>query len=138
MEAIERKQQNFLKIYTALKSSIEVLKNQKIVDESLHNVIIAGVIKHFELTYEMGWKFLKEYLYGVNGVDVAGTRSIIRACYENQILPKNITDALLELVDERNLTVHIYDMETAERICQELINYYYVFDAIAQIKIPKS
>lgn len=102
MEAIDRKHENFLKVYNALKNSINILENQKVIDESLHNVIVAGVIKHFEMTYEMGWKFLKEYLYVVKGVDVAGSRSIFRACYENQILTKNITDALLELVDERN------------------------------------
>lgn len=137
MEALNRKRANFLNVYKALRKSIEILKNQKVVDEALHNVIIAGVIKHFELTHETAWKFLKEYLFVVDGVDAPGSRSVFRACYENKVLPKDITDVLLDLVDERNLTVHIYDMATAERICQELISYFYVFDEVAKLKIPQ-
>ena len=32
------------------------------LDETLRNVVQSGVIKHFEFTYELSWKFIKRWL----------------------------------------------------------------------------
>lgn len=134
MESLERKHKNFMKAYKALQESLEVMKDQKMIPGPIHNVIVAGVIKHYELAYETGWKFLKVYLQTKVGVEIASPKNVFRACYQYQILPKHITDTLLQLVDERNLTVHIYDDQMAQRICDAIIEYFFVFDEIAKLK----
>ena len=100
----------------------------------MKDLVLSGVIKHFELTYETAWKFLKEYLHQVHGPVITSPRAVFRTCYEYQILSEAVTEALFDLIDDRNLTVHVYDMETAERICKTIENYFFVFEAIVKIK----
>ncbi len=49
------------------------------------------------------------------------------------LLPELVTDTLLELVDERNLTVHVYDLATAERVCETIADYFFVFEEVSML-----
>lgn len=136
ISSVDKKYQNFLKAYKALHKSIVILEQQSFVNEDLKNVVLSGVIKHFELAYETAWKFLKEYLFEVHGTVISSPRAVFRTCYEYQILSEAVTVGFLDLIDERNLTVHVYDMETAERICKAIENYFFVFDEVAKLENP--
>jgi len=137
MEAIKNKFDNFIKTYKALDKSMKVLHRvASQVPEDEHDVIVAGVIKHFELTYETTWKFLKEYIAINHNEEILSPRSVFKACYAYGILPQEITDDLLELVDDRNLTVHIYDHITAEEICSSIAKYYMSLGKIIELLGP--
>ena len=132
---IQHKYNNFVKIYTALKKSNKILKNLPSETSSdLYDVVIAGVIKHFELAYEMCWKYLKAYLKIKLEIDTSGSKDIFRSCYKYKVLPLETTDSLLLLVDDRNLTVHIYDQATALEICQQIEKHCIAFDKVLELK----
>lgn len=134
MEVIQRKYDNFSRAYNALQRSIKILKNlPPDTPTDLHDVIVAGVIKHFELAFEMCWKFLKVYLEVKLQINTTGSKDIFRMCYKYQILSLETTDALLELIEDRNLTVHIYDQATALEICQEIEKRCGAFDKVIEL-----
>lgn len=85
---------------------------------------LASVIKHFELFYEMFWKFFKAYLQEQYGIQTIGSKSIFRACYENKLIDDVTVEQLLDIVEIRNATTHVYDEEAAIRISDSFIEYY--------------
>ena len=75
-----------------------------------------GTIQRFEFAFEALWKAAKEYLYTIEGLDVASPKGVIRSSRELGILDeRNATLALL-MADDRNLTVHTYNEALAIEI----------------------
>lgn len=134
MEKLKRKHENFARSYNALNNSILVLNNLSTkVSKNEHNVITAGVIKHFELAYETAWKFLKQYLELKMAIEIASPKAVFKSCYEYKILPLDLVQMLIVLADDRNLTVHIYDQATAEEVCKEIVEHYKALGKILEI-----
>jgi nucleotidyltransferase substrate binding protein (TIGR01987 family) len=134
MEALSIKYTNFLKAYKALDRAIKVLERSiHHVPQDMHDTIVAGVIKHFELAYETAWKFLKQYLESALGIEVASPKAVFRACYEYKILPQDVTDNLIKLANDRNLTAHIYDQATAEEICKAVTCHYHALSKVVEL-----
>ena len=82
-----------------------------------------GVIKRFEFTFELFWKTIKMLLEH-EGFDCAGPRSCIKEGARRGFLTGG--ELLLDMLEDRNKTSHIYDESTAneifERIKQKYIN----------------
>lgn len=134
MEKLKPKYLNFIKACTALDKSINILRALPAETSSdMRDVVIAGVIKHFELAYETCWKYLKIYLDSKCNIQIASPKETFRACYSNNILPLEVTDSLLELADDRNLTVHIYDQLTAVQICESIEKHRKAFLEITKL-----
>ncbi len=72
-------------------------------------------IQRFEFTFEACWKVGKQYLYDVEGIDVGS--------------PKAETILGLEMVNDRNLTVHTYNEEIAVEIHSHLREYYNLLES---------
>lgn len=70
----------------------------------------AGLIKAFELTFELGWKVLKDEL-DVMGFSPKSPRDVIKTAFSAAL----ITDGHLwmEMLESRNLAAHVYDQEDA-------------------------
>jgi nucleotidyltransferase substrate binding protein (TIGR01987 family) len=135
MEALEIKYSNFKNCYTSLGNVIALQKDlyELAADNPIaDNLFTAGVIKHFELTYETCWKFLKLYLTEKYGADIASTKQIFRACETYKLFPTHITNALITLADARNATTHIYNQILAQEICREIIKYHQIFGYIIE------
>jgi nucleotidyltransferase substrate binding protein (TIGR01987 family) len=111
MENLNNKYENFKKCYEALGKSIATQNElESIIQENplAQNLLNAGVIKHFELAYETGCKFLKEYLLATHNREVLSPKTVFRACEEFQLFPKVMINELITLADARNETTHIY------------------------------
>ncbi len=105
---------------TALRRAVAALENailvwnQKQADSSTLDmeleVIRAGVIRSFEFTYELCWKFMKRWLeenYGATEVDGVPRRELFRLAAENLLLTD--VDRWMDYHRARNRTSHIYD-----------------------------
>jgi nucleotidyltransferase substrate binding protein (TIGR01987 family) len=77
-----------------------------------------AVIKTFEITFELGWKTLKDYL-NFNGVDVKLPREVLKQAFANGLVPDG--QVWINMLEDRNLMAHTYDDERAllaiEHIC---------------------
>lgn len=82
-----------------------------------------GVIQRFEFTMELSWKALKSLLNS-EGVEEATTpKSIVKAGYKSGVI-KNV-EIWLEMLDDRNLTSHIYNQAIADEIYERIVAKYY-------------
>ena len=67
-------------------------------------------------TFEALWRALQRYLAVVEGVEAGTPKSCLRAARDAGLLSDEQTEAALTLVDDRNLTVHIYNEALATEI----------------------
>lgn len=106
--------------------------------EALKNTLKAGVIQHFELSYELSWKLLKRQLEQEVPtpaiVDSWSFQELIREGFERHL----ITDASrwLEYRHMRNLTSHTYNQSKADQVYKSAIAFYQ--DALQLLKSIQS
>ncbi len=82
-----------------------------------------ATIQRFEFTFEALWKVAKEYLYTIEGLDVASPKGVIRSSRELGILDEPSTILALIMTDDRNLTVHTYNEALAIEIYNRIKPY---------------
>jgi nucleotidyltransferase substrate binding protein (TIGR01987 family) len=86
------------------------------------NLEFAGLIKSFEIAYEMAWKTLKDLLY-FEGYDVKSPRSTIQQAFESGYITS--LEPWVEALESRNVLSHTYDKNTASE-AEELIKKTYL------------
>lgn len=70
----------------------------------------AGIIQFYEMSFELAWKGLKDYLE-LQGLDPGYPRETIKTGVQLGILDDG--DAWMQALTDRNLTVHTYDEKAA-------------------------
>ena len=84
-----------------------------------NKLIQMALIKAFEMTFELSWKTMKDYL-NYNGINVKIPREVIKQAFATDI----VTDgqAWIDMLEDRNLMAHTYDETRAAvavaHICQ--------------------
>lgn len=83
-----------------------------------NSVVRDGVIQRFEFTTELAWKATREYLLDQGYADINSPKAVMRQAYADGL----ITDqsGWLKLLEDRNLTSHIYNDATASEIFQRI------------------
>jgi nucleotidyltransferase substrate binding protein (TIGR01987 family) len=82
----------------------------------------AGIIQFFEMSYELGWKTLKNLLEEQGFSDVASPRSTLKKSHEIGLIADG--RAWVELLEDRNLTAPTYDEITVNEV-EQLIHVRY-------------
>lgn len=82
----------------------------------------AGIIQFFEMSFELSWNMVKDYLEAQGFVDIKSPRSALKKAFEMNIL-ENGHD-WMDLLQDRNLTAHTYDEQKATEM-KQLINTKY-------------
>lgn len=81
-----------------------------------------ALIKAFEMTFELAWKTLKDFLK-YNGVDVKLPREVLKQAFANDILSDG--QVWIDMLEDRNLMAHTYDEARARlavaHICQRYL-----------------
>ncbi|GAB4436814.1 MAG: nucleotidyltransferase substrate binding protein [bacterium] len=108
------------KAYNRLKEAVEIAKDDLDKD---------GVIQRFEFSAELLWKTLK-ILLEYNKVDAeGGPRQCIKLAFRHGYI--NDDEILLDMLDDRNKSSHIYDEKTSQEIFERIKEVYLnVFDKI--------
>lgn len=74
---------------------------------------VDAVIQRFEFTFELAWKFLKDYFFE-RGIELHYPKEVIQqAFYANLIENENLWVRMLK---DRNMTSHTYNEELADEI----------------------
>ncbi len=82
---------------------------------------LSGIIKDFEIAYELGWKTLKKYLEK-EGHETQSVKETFATAYQLGYLQDEKT--WLRMIQDRNLTVHTYDQEFATELCKKIGEQY--------------
>jgi len=89
-----------------------------------------AIIQRFEFTFEATWKAAKQYLYDIEGIDNGSPKGVIRSCREIGILDDQQTVCALQMVNDRNLTVHTYNEALAVEIYTRMRDYQPVLELL--------
>jgi nucleotidyltransferase substrate binding protein (TIGR01987 family) len=106
---------NFLK-------SLRLLENQSnnlVVDDQN----IGATLHFFEMTFELGWKLLKDLLE-VEGVLVKSPREALKTAFQLDFIKEG--HIWLVMLDARNSIAHAYDEQVALELFQEIRNSFLI------------
>ena len=87
---------------------------------NVSDVIRDGVIQRFEFTYELAWKTAKEYLEDIGIVDKTSPKAVIKEAFAQKLIIDE--KSWLLMLNDRNLTSHVYKEEMAEEIAERIIS----------------
>lgn len=90
--------------------------------DSLNEIEKAGLIQFFEVTFELAWKVMKDFLTA-EGFEVKSPRSSIKTAFEYGLLEDGAL--WLEALEKRNLASHTYDDQILDKLEELIINSYY-------------
>lgn len=109
-----------------IKSAEKALKafEQLVLISQPNDVERDASIQRFEFSFEACWKAAKQYLYDIEGIDVGSPKGVIRSSREINLFDEHETILGLNMVNDRNLTVHTYNEEVAIKIHSNIGNYY--------------
>lgn len=90
--------QNFEKTFSLLEKAADI--------EGPSDTERAGLIQFFELSFELAWKTLKDYLES-QGFQVKSPRETLKQAFQSGLITEG--HAWMEALDDRNLTAHTYN-----------------------------
>lgn len=106
--------ENFEKAYFSLKENAD-----HPIETELER---AGLIQLFEMTLELSWKVLKDYLEA-EGYTVKGPRDTLKQAFQSGLIEQG--HIWMDALSDRNLTTHTYDEALAEQLIQNIKGKYY-------------
>lgn len=119
----QQRRQNFLRALARVEQALAM--------PALDELQRAGLIQFFELTFELSWKLLKDYLEEQGFQDLNSPRGVLKKAFEVGLVAEG--QSWLQGLEDRNLTAHTYDEATAHKV-EELIRSRYLplFEALKQ------
>ncbi|WP_084505060.1 HI0074 family nucleotidyltransferase substrate-binding subunit [Acetobacterium malicum] len=117
MELLSNKVENLKKAVDRLSEGILELQANK------SSIVRDGVIQRFEFTTELAWKAAREYLMDQGFVDINSPKSVMKEAFSYGLITED--KIWIQLLNDRNLTSHIYKEEIADEICYRIIKTYF-------------
>ncbi len=105
---------NYEKSLSHLKTTVE--------KEVLNDIEKAGLIQFFEVTFELAWKVMKDFLTA-EGYEVKSPRASIKTAFDYGLLEDGVL--WLEALEKRNLASHTYDDQILEELEELIVHSYY-------------
>ena len=103
---------NFERALERLKEAVERAQDELDKD---------GVIQRFEFTVELLWKSLKAILE-YKGIECYSPRNCVKEAFKANIIGDD--DIVLDMIEDRSLSSHIYDEKTSDEIFERIKNVY--------------
>ena len=89
-----------------------------------------SLIKRFELTYDLLWKYLREYMIFTGRSAVDSPRKVFQECLSLGLTNDAETKGLISLIEDRNLTTHVYDADLANRVADDIQKHHDVINVV--------
>ena len=117
LELLSNKVENLRKAVERLSEGIlELQANQS-------SIVRDGVIQRFEFTTELAWKAAREYLMDQGFVDINSPKAVMKEAFSFGLITDD--NIWIQILNDRNLTSHIYKEEIADEICERIIKTYF-------------
>lgn len=115
---------NYRKALFRLKQAVRIVSDniEENKDDEIDELLKEGLIQRFEYTHELAWKVMKDYAEYQGYTDIRGSRDAFRKAFEMGIISDK---CWMNSIEDRNLTSHNYDDETAEEILELIIEVYF-------------
>ena len=113
---------NYQKALKRLAQAVGIVLREGNRDEEMDDLLREGLIQRFEYTHELAWKVMKDYAEYQGYSDVKGSRDAIRKALEMGVVADR---RWMDSIEDRNLSSHNYDDETAEEIINRIVQCYF-------------
>ncbi len=110
--------EDFNRAITALKDVLTVEKNKITRDSAL---------LRFQLCFELAWKAIKIRARN-EGVECFSPKSCFQTAFQINLV--DYDENWLKMINDRNLIVHLYEEETADKIYSRLGSYLSLFEKL--------
>lgn len=104
----------FEKAYALLQAAISV-ERPSVIER-------AGLIQFFEMAFELGWKLLKDY-QEAEGFVIRSPRDAIKQAFQSGLVSDG--HSWINALEDRNLTTHTYNEQTAIEVERKIRQDYY-------------
>ncbi len=81
----------------------------------------AGIIQFFEISFELAWKLMKDYLESQQ-LYPKTPRETIKQAYQIDLIDEG--HLWIDALEDRNRTVHTYDQEAAKKMVEDITRLY--------------
>ena len=117
MSRLSERIENFNKAFLLFEKS----NNQYLLDKK-NDIYKLAVIQSFEITFELGWKVLKDYLFSKD-IEVFTPRDVIKSAFSANILPS--AQIWIDMAKDRNLSSHEYNHDKVDKMIERISAIYY-------------
>ena len=122
MDRLHEKYEQFEAAVSRLREALEDYRSTPL------SSVRDGVIQRFEFCAELAWKTMREYLLDQGYTEINSPKAVIRQAFAYGMIED--ADGWVRLLNDRNLTSHVYDEKTAEEIFGRIESIYLkLFDA---------
>jgi nucleotidyltransferase substrate binding protein (TIGR01987 family) len=89
----------------------------------------AGIIQAFEFCFELGWKSLQKKAQS-EGLAIGSPRRALEYALQSGAISTKDEPQWVQMLEDRNLTVHAYDEEVAKAILRRIPGYAKLFQSL--------
>ena len=109
--------EHFIGALRQLKNANELQKERKFTELELQ-----GAVQAFEITQELSWKVMKDFLESQGKTDLFGSKTVVREALNVGLIVNG--EEWLRTIESRNKTSHIYDEKEILLILEIVFNQY--------------
>lgn len=133
IESIKKRYASACDALEELGESIDIIMHDP-VGKTHYKYMRNSEIQNFKFTIDTFLKLLKEYLFYAYKiqVEVPTPKKVFRECLNVKLITQEEFNILLEAIDARNSTSHIYQEELAEDIAHKIPQFYKTIHDIFQ------
>ena len=118
--------QNFENAFKQLKSAKQLGAEREFTELELQ-----GVIQAFEVSQELSWKVMKDFLEEQGKTDLYGSKNAVREAFTMGLITNG--EVWFSMIKSRNLTSHIYDHSEILAVLEIILDAY--FEAFSDFEI---
>lgn len=101
-----------------------VVRLKEVLEADVSNdIVYDAAIQRFEFTYELAWKLMKTYLQFSGIAEVNSPRAAFKEAFAARLIMNGET--WIDMIQDRNLTVHTYDEKMAIDIFGRIKDKYF-------------
>jgi len=109
--------EHFLGALKQLKNAHALQKERAFTELELQ-----GAVQAFEVTQELSWKVMKDFLESQGKTDLFGSKTVVREAFNVGLISNG--EHWLKTIESRNKTSHIYDETEILEILEIVFNEY--------------
>lgn len=108
--------------FISFKKSYDNLERFK-AEKELNDFEKQGLVKAFEITWELSWNTLQDLLKEKGYQGITGPKPVIEQSFKDGYIEDS--EAWMRMLISRNLTGHTYNQETADEILEKIRTEYF-------------
>ncbi len=120
--------EHFVNAFKQLRNAKKITSEREFTELELQ-----GVIQAFEVSQELSWKVMKDFLEEQGKTDLFGSKNAVREAFNVGLISDG--DIWLDMIKSRNVTSHIYDENEVKVILETILNTYFPVFIAFEIKM---